>query len=372
VRERHVGRVDLLRRQDADGPRQVPFAQAGAELGRLAALGIGQHAATAEVLGWHVNRGLDKPAEFYPITSYGGFYQERALPLVLQEMDTARALGIAKIAQDRTAVQALIDSPAPPGAQLHVLTIGISDYANAPGLKLDFADDDARDIANALLGQEGGLYAKVNVQHLPDGQATRRAVFAGLRTLQRNMQSGQQDVAVVHFSGHGAEADGGYYLLPADAEADDPFAIADTGIEIGQFKAALERLGERGKVLVLLDACHSGNLTGGAKDDALPPDIEAVRAELAEAGSGVIVLTSSTGREVSRESPDWRHGAFTLAALEAFAGKADADGDTWLSVSELEGYVVRRVRELTGNRQNPRISVLGEHHFATRLFVTGR
>jgi uncharacterized caspase-like protein len=173
---------------------------------------------------------------------------------------------------------------------------------------------------------------------------------------------------VILFSGHGAEADGTYYLLPADADPDDPLA---SGIEVGQFKRALEQLGERGKVLVLLDACHSGNLTGGAKGTT-PPDIEAVRGELAAAGNGVVVLTSSSGRELSRESPDWQHGAFTMAALEALQGKADTDGDTWLSVSEIEGYVVRRVRELTGNEQNPRISVLGEHAFETRLFMAGR
>jgi hypothetical protein len=90
------------------------------------------------------------------------------------------------------------------------------------------------------------------------------------------------------------------------------------------------------------------------------------------AGNGVVVLTSSSGRELSRESPDWKHGAFTLAALEVFQGKADREGDTWLSVSEIEGYVVRRVRELTGNEQNPRISILGQHAFETRLFMAGR
>ncbi len=74
---------------------------------------------------------------------------------------------------------------------------------------------------------------------------------------------------------------------------------------------------------------------------------------------------------MSKENPDWQNGAFTEAVLEALAGNADRDGDRWLSVSELEGYVVRRVRELTGNQQNPRIAVLGEHHFETRLFVTG-
>ena len=49
------------------------------------------------------------------------------------------------------------------------------------------------------------------------------------------------------------------------------------------------------------------------------------------AATGVIVLTSSTGREIWRESPDWKHGAFTLAALEALDGKANTDGDAWLT-----------------------------------------
>jgi uncharacterized caspase-like protein len=252
-----------------------------------------------------------------------------------------------------------------------VLTVGVSEYAHNERLRLDFADDDARDLAEALLGQEGGLYAKVNVQHLTDARATQRAFFAALRVMLGAMQPGQQDVAVVQFSGHGATVDGELYLLPSDVETDGPDAIATTGIEVRKLKELLRRLGERGKVLVLLDACHSGGVVEGSKDVA-PPDVEAVRAELAAAGTGVVVLTSSSEREVSREDPDWRNGAFTEAVLEALAGRADRDGDRWLSVSELQGYVVGRVRELTKNAQNPRVAAVGEQAFEARLFVTGR
>jgi hypothetical protein len=45
--ELHVGGVDLLRRQDADRKSKLPFAKPGAEQGRLAIFGIGQHAAEA-------------------------------------------------------------------------------------------------------------------------------------------------------------------------------------------------------------------------------------------------------------------------------------------------------------------------------------
>ncbi len=113
-------------------------------------------------------------------------------------------------------------------------------------------------------------------------------------------------------------------------------------------KQSLARLGELGKVLVLLDACHSGSSIAGTKD-GLPPDIETVRSELAAAGNGVIVLTSSQGQELSKENPDWQHGAFTKAVLEALMDTADSDGDPWLNVTELEAYVERRVHSPTSN-----------------------
>lgn len=336
----------------------------------------GYYAASAspgmgDVLGWHVNRGWDKAADFYPVTAYAGFCRPDALPLVLREGETARALGLAKMAYDRRQVQEAVDSPVPAGPQLHVLTVGINEYACHERRRLDFAVNDACDLANTLLAQEAaGLYSKVNLECLVDAQATREGFFAGLLRLLRAMQPDQRDVAVIHFSGHGAQVDGEYYLLPNDVDANDSIALATTSIELRQLTNLLRRFQERGKVLVLLDACHSGGVIEGVRD-GLPPDVEAVRAELASAGTGVIVLTSSTGQEVSLERPEWQNGAFTEAVLEALAGQADRDGDRWLSVSELEGYVVRRVRELTGNQQNPRIAVPGGQHYETRLFVTG-
>jgi hypothetical protein len=325
---------------------------------------------TGAVLGWHVNRGWDRTPDFYPITTYAGFFQPEALPLVLRELETPRALGLAKQARDRRLVQEAVNSPVPPGPQLHVLAVGVNEYAQHEHLRLDFAAADARDLANALLAQEvTGLYAKVNLECLVDAQATQRGFFAALRRLLSRMQPGQRDVAVIHFSGHGAQVDAEYYLLPNDVEADDLIGLATTSIHLRQLTSLLRSLGERGKVLVLLDACHSGGVVESARD-GLPPDVEALRDELAAAGPGVIVLTSSTGQEVSMEHPDWQNGAFTEAVLEALAGRGDREGDGWLSVSELESYVVRRVRELTDNRQNPRITVPGAQHFEARLFAT--
>ena len=321
----------------------------------------------ADVLGWRVNRGWNQAADFYPVTQFKGFHEPEAVQLVLETGDTARALGLAKIRKDREDLREHVDAPVAPGPQLHVLTVGVSDYANHDHLTLDYADNDADDLARMMLKQEAGLYAKVNLQHLTNNQATRQAVIDAMITIDETMQAGHSDVAVVHFSGHGVDVDGNYYLLPHDVNVSSPGRIEASGIHIAQFRRMLKRLGEKGKVLVLLDACHSGSIVEGAKN-ALPPDIEDVRKLLASASDGVVVISSSTGQEVSVEHPDWLNGAFTEAVLEALSGKGDADRDNWLSVSEMQGFVTDRVRTLTNGKQNPRVAVLGEQHFQARLF----
>lgn len=321
---------------------------------------------TAEALGSTVSRGWDRPAEFFPVSAFPELHEPEALKHVPSALETHRALGLARVERDRKRVQKAVDSPAPPGQQLHVLTIGINRYDNHEELKLDFAANDATKLAEALLKQEG-LYSRVNVERpLIDGEADRRAILDALTRLERRMTPDQGDVAVILFSGHGERVGDDYYLLPADVDASDESGLMDTGLEISTLTRRVERMGKKGKVLVLLDACHSGSVADGAKS-ALPPDIADVREELAEAGPGVIVLSSSSGREISREDPAWGHGAFTKAVLEALSGQANSG--EWLSVTALTGYVVERVRALTDNRQTPTITVPGGRLVEARLFM---
>ena len=76
-------------------------------------------------------------------------------------------------------------------------------------------------------------------------------------------RGGGNDLAVVHFSGHGALVDGTLYLLPQDTDARDAVGIKATALSIDDLKAELLELAKHGRVLVLLDACHSGATTHG-------------------------------------------------------------------------------------------------------------
>jgi uncharacterized caspase-like protein len=85
-------------------------------------------------------------------------------------------------------------------------------------------------------------------------------------------------------------------------------------------------------VLVLLDACHSGAVTGDGS--ALTSNADLLR--LTIAANNVTVLTSSTKNEFSREDDKWNNGAFTKVLLDALGKDADEDHDGLISLSRLQ------------------------------------
>jgi uncharacterized caspase-like protein len=284
------------------------------------------------------------------------------LPLVLQEMDIVQALGLAELNEARLATQRRLNSAIKPGTQLHVLAVGVGDYneEKAKHLRLEFADEDAWDVASALLNTQGSLYAKVNPQVLRNGEATRAGIFDALEVMYNAMQ--QDDVALVHFSGHGALIGGALYLLPHEVDARTGSRIGGSAIEIGDLRTELLRLAERGRVLVLLDACRSGAITEDGGDTSV--DASQLRAALAAAN--VTVLTSSSGKENSIEHRNWQNGAFTQVFLDALGQDADSDRNSVVSMTELTRYVTagvpRLVREVDPERQQtPGVEMRFEH-----------
>jgi hypothetical protein len=182
------------------------------------------------VLKWHVNRGNDAAGDAVPVSAIPRLKRPDALPLVLQELETARALGIADLAAARS-----------------------------------------------------------------------------------DVKGGGQDLAVILFSGHGAIIDNRFYLLPYDVNARTPAEIKASAISADEFHDEVAELATYGRVLVLLDACHSGAATGTGS--ALTSDAEVLRRSVS--ASNVTVLTSSTSNEISREDDKWNHGAFTKVLLDA-------------------------------------------------------
>jgi WD40 repeat protein len=237
---------------------------------------------------------------------------------------------------------------------LYVLSIGVSHFRNAPSLDLRFADADATAFVRRLKQQEHGIYGRVIDRTLINQEATGAEIARGLQWLERSMSS--RDVAAVFISTHGAnDSDGQFVLLPSDVDLQDEISLRYTGVRFNDVRGTLGRLAERGKTLVFLDACHSGNIIPGARA-ADAPDVVKVASDLASAETGVIVFSSSGAKQFSMESPKFGHGYFTEALLEAFDGKSDRP-PPWLHVSDLQIWLSERVKELSNGAQTPTTAV---------------
>ena len=66
-----------------------------------------------DVLKWVVNHGPDQAATTLPVSAIPRLHRPDALPLVLNELETARALDIADVAEARLLVQTATGSANP-------------------------------------------------------------------------------------------------------------------------------------------------------------------------------------------------------------------------------------------------------------------
>jgi uncharacterized caspase-like protein len=193
----------------------------------------------------------------------------------------------------------------------------------------------------------GKAFTDVKARRLVDREATREAFFDGLQWLRESMKP--QDVGVIFFSGHGhRDEDGIFYMLTADVRRR---SIAATGVDGALFKRKLA--GIKGKVVVMLDACHSGAVERDPEAGRpLRPNADDFVREMTRADSGVVMMCSSTGDKVSMENDEIGHGYFTQALTEGLSGRADTNKDGSVYLTELDSYVFERVKELSKGQQH--------------------
>ncbi len=226
---------------------------------------------------------------------------------------------------------------------LYVLAIGVSKYEDK-NLTLQFAAKDAKDFAESVLKQKGGLYREVTVKVLTDEKATRDEIIDGFDWISK--ETTNKDIALVFLAGHGVNEKGGvYYFLPVNANID---RLMRTGVPFTDIKNTVASLA--GKTILFVDTCHAGNVMGAR---GVATDIMGVVNELASAENGAVVFASSTGKQYSFEDPNWGNGAFTKAVVEGINGQADYLGKGRITINMLDLYVSERVKELTKGKQTP-------------------
>jgi WD40 repeat protein len=235
------------------------------------------------------------------------------------------------------------------------LCVGVSRYQDV-NLNLRFARRDADALAAALRGQKG-LYSAVEMRVLADEQATRAEVVSALDDLVA--RAGPADTLLFFLSGHGWRSDPQtFFFATHDVVRTNIPGSALAWTEVTQRLAAGSKRGRR--VLVLLDACHSGS---AATNDDL------VRT-LKEANAGVAVFASSKGSELSRERSDIQHGVFTAALLDLLRAPSAPDGEPpLLTLFDLAYLLRRKVAEMTKQEQHPQVPLVKDFDNDAAVFT---
>jgi WD40 repeat protein len=228
--------------------------------------------------------------------------------------------------------------------KLRALFVGVNEYT-APDLpKLRFAAKDARDLAAFFKSQEGRSYSKVLTKVLADGK--RADVLDGLEWLEKGSE--ETDVNLLFLAGHGiTDEQQHFYYMAADSDPERPRA---TGVSRNEIVQTIRN--RKGTMVVMVDACHSGDTAGTVKRQSRV-DMNRLVNEFGDKSLGVFLYASALGRQFSYEHADWQNGAFTKAMLEGLSGMADREKLGYVETDELAVYVRRQVLRMTKGMQEP-------------------
>jgi WD40 repeat protein len=252
--------------------------------------------------------------------------------------NTFRAIGFSRDRTESNPSGIVIKLLAPEkDISLFVLSVGINKYKN-PALNLNYAEPDARGIADFFKQSGTELFKKVEIKDIYNEQATKAGIISKLKELEN---TNPQDAVLIYLAGHGENINEKWYFIPHELtypeREDDVKSKAISSDELSESIKAVKAQ----KVLVLIDACKSGAVLlafrGFEDRKALSQLSRAV---------GVHVVAASSKDQYAAEVKDLGHGAFTYTLLEGLKGKAAGKGEN-ITVRKLMGYIEEQLPELT-------------------------
>lgn len=217
------------------------------------------------------------------------------------------------------------------------IVVGIDKYQKWP--QLQYAVRDAEGVGQLLVQKFG--FAPERVITLKNEQATRTGILSAFHDKLAHGNLQPNDRIFVFFAGHGATRklssgrDLGY-IVPVDA---DPNNLATDAIPMTEIQNIAESLPAK-HALFVMDACYSGlGLTRGAANASfLRDNAKRLGRQMLTAGG--------TDQLVSDGGPNG-HSVFTWTLLQGLGGKADLNGDSLITGTELAAYVAPAVSSVS-------------------------
>lgn len=179
------------------------------------------------------------------------------------------------------------------------LVVGINYYENIS--PLFGCVNDAHSVKEVLeRNADGGVNFGVRLEVCSSaGQSLERSHLKGLVA---DLFSGDSDIALFYFAGHGHIEDTGGYLCASDCKT------GDDGLALSELMTLANRSRAKNKIIVL-DSCHSGIAGNRTVDE-----------QVAELKDGMTIMTASTEEQYASEAKG--SGIFTSLFTDALYGAA--------------------------------------------------
>lgn len=232
----------------------------------------------------------------------------------------------------------------------YALIIGIDKYTNG-WPPLHNAVSDAHEVANELKNRGFEVTLKENTQSNELQQSLKK--FFAIKG------SDPEARLLLWYAGHGHTIKGEGFLVPADAPQPISPEFKLKAIHMRDFGGFM-RLAESKHVFAIFDSCFAGTIFE-ARAGAVPAAITRVT-------TLPVRQFISSGDANQTVSDD---GAFRKLFLRGIRGeeRADANGDGYITASEMGLYLFDRVTNLTEQAQTPRYGKLRDPDFDRGDFV---
>lgn len=224
----------------------------------------------------------------------------------------------------------------------YAVIIGVADYKNfAPGDgDLNYTINDAVSFAAFLKSKKGGNVPAANIVLLTDAHASKENIITKGKALFAKAK--KDDRVIFYFSGHGSKG----CFMPYDAD--------DWGNNVLYFNEvkSIFRSAKCNTKLLFADACFSGSMkTGLSSKKEMKKSLE--KSIKAASNMNIAVMMSCQGDETSMELGSLQQGLFTYYLMEGLSGKANSDGNKFITIQELYYYVYHKVQDRAAHCRPP-------------------
>jgi len=263
----------------------------------------------------------------------------------------------------------------PVSAKRWALVIGVDKYIDPQISPLKGSDNDARQIADALIRFAGFPQDQVillSTNQPVERQPTRVNILRRLSNLSTTVP--KDGMLLVSFAGHGMERGGQAFLLPADAQISDQISfLEETAISMNRVKSWIKETGVS-QVVLLLDACR--NDPGGRADAPNPMSnayVNAFNFDVRNREVQAFATMYATGiGQRAYEYTEKKQGYFSWAVVEGLKGAAANDkGEVTLSqlVKYVQDAVPKRIAVDLGSTKQQKPFAVIEGYRADELVL---